>query len=365
MQKAYAASRIFDGEKWLEDQTLFLHQGTIEKITATHDEAGPSITRSFTGLTLVPAFIDVQVYGAAGKLFSAFPTADTLKLMQETFSKQGAVLFQPTLATNTLDLFRQAIDAVRTYREQGGQGVHGLHLEGPWIHPAKRGAHQKEWIHEPTFQEVKDLLDYGSGVITMITLAPEVCPPEVLDLLVRRGIILSAGHSQASYRQAMEAFDGGFRTVTHLFNAMSPFHHREPGMVGATWEHPGVLASIIPDGHHVSYEVLAIAKKLMGPRLFAITDAVTETDRGPYQHQLAGDKYEADGILSGSSLSMYQAFYNLVRHAGVEKGEALRMCSLYPAKLLGVEHRYGRIAPGYAGQFLVLNDQLDMVDVII
>jgi N-acetylglucosamine-6-phosphate deacetylase len=125
------------------------------------------------------------------------------------------------------------------------------------------------------------------------------------------------------------------------------------------------MASVIPDGHHVDYAAIAIAKKIMGQRLFAITDAVTETAEGPYQHHLVGDKYESNGILSGSALSMYQAFYNLVHYVGIEVGEALRMCSLYPAQVLNVHDRYGKIVPHYAGQFVVLDKQLKLADVII
>jgi N-acetylglucosamine-6-phosphate deacetylase len=159
-------------------------------------------------------------------------------------------------------------------------------------------------------------------------------------------------------------FEKGITTVTHLFNAMSPLHHREPGLVGAAFQHDSVMASIIPDGHHVDFMAIAIAKKLMGERLFAITDAVTNTTHGLYQHHRVGDKYECNGILSGSALSMYDCFYNLVNKLGFEIEEALRMCSLYPARALGVEHQYGKIAPGFAAQFVVFNKQLKLGDPI-
>jgi N-acetylglucosamine-6-phosphate deacetylase len=269
------------------------------------------------------------------------------------------------LATNTIDIFKKAIDAVRAYWTKGGQGVYGLHLEGPWINGIKRGAHVKEWIHSPSFEEVKDVLEYGRGVIKMITIAPEVCSDPIIDLILSENIILSAGHSDATYQEAVRGFDKGISTVTHLYNAMSSLHHREPGLVGATLYHGKVCSSIIPDGYHVDYVAIAIAKKIMGDRLFAITDAVTETSSGPYQHQLAGDKYECNGVLSGSALSMHKAFKNLVEHAGVEVAEALRMCSLYPAKVLGCDDQHGKIAPKAAGQFLVLDKQLNLVEVII
>jgi N-acetylglucosamine-6-phosphate deacetylase len=284
--------------------------------------------------------------------------------MQDVFSKEGTCLFQPTLATNTIEVFKQSIDAVRAYWQGGGKGVQGLHLEGPWINPVKRGAHVESLVQKPVLSEVKDLLEYGKGVIKTITLAPEMCPQEVIDLILSYDIIISAGHSNASYREATASFSNGISTVTHLYNAMSPLHHREPGLTGAAMLHTDVAASIIPDGHHVDFEVIAIAKKMMGERLFAITDAVTETKEGPYQHYLAGDKYECNGTLSGSALSMHEAFYRLVTKAGIETGEALRMCSLYPARVLKMEHLYGKIAPGFAAQFVVLNKQLKLVEVI-
>ncbi len=284
--------------------------------------------------------------------------------MQDEFLKQGTVLFLPTAATNTGAVFKKCIDAVKNYWNKNGKGVFGLHLEGSWLNEEKSGAHVKEWIHQPTIEEAKELLEYGKGIIKMITIAPEKCSKEVIQLIASYNIVISAGHSNIGYEQAVKSFDNGVNAVTHLYNAMSPLQHRNPGLVGATFNHKKVVASIIPDGHHVNYAAVSIAKKQMGERLFAITDAVTETKSGPYQHQLAGDKYECNGVLSGSALSMHKAFLNLVHHAGIEVSEALRMCSLYPARLLKCEGQYGIIALQSKAQFLVLNKQLALMDVI-
>lgn len=365
MQKAYSAYKIFNGESWLGDHAVIISEGLIEDIVST-SQLPPDIEhRKFPDNFFVPAFIDVQVYGAAQKLLSAYPGVATLQAMQQQFAKEGTFLFQPTVATNTIEVFKKCIDAVRDYWKTNGKGVHGLHLEGPWLNEIKRGAHIKECIHSPSLQEVKDLLEYGEGVVTMITLAPEICSSEVIELILKHNIVISAGHSNATYLQATQSFGSGIKAVTHLYNAMSSLHHREPGLVGAALQHANVMASVIPDGHHVDYAAIAIAKKLMGPRLFAITDAVTETDQGPYQHYLVGDKYESNSILSGSALSMHQAFYNLVHYVGIEAGEALRMCSLYPAQVLNVHNRYGKITPQYNGQFVVLDKQFKLADVII
>lgn len=364
MQRIFSASRIFTGNEWLTDHAIVVKDKKIESLLPKNQTADSAITKEYRDLSIIPGFIDAQVYGAGGKLFAAFPDAETLKLMEEIFLKAGTFLFVPTVATNTLDLFKKCIDAVKEYWKQGGKAVYGLHLEGPWIHPAKRGAHVEKWIHSPKLEEVKDLLDYGDGVISMITLAPEVCDQEVIDLIHSKNIVVSAGHSNATFEVATNSFKSGINTVTHLYNAMSGLHHREPGLVGAVLHHDKVKASIIPDGHHVDYVAISIAKKLMKERLFAITDAVTETTEGPYQHQLAGDKYECNKILSGSAISMHDAFINLIRHAGIDEAEALKMCSIYPAKAIGCDDRFGKIAPGYPGQFLVIDKQLAIVEMI-
>lgn len=355
------AEKLFTGTDWLYNHEIRIEAGIIQSVASNLNSG---FVNSDSETFLAPAFVDFQVYGAAQKLFAVYPVAETLQTMQDVFSKKGTCLFQPTLATNTLEVFKKGIDAVREYWKSGGKGVAGLHLEGPWIHPSKRGAHIESLIHPPSVEEVQELLAYGVDVIKTITIAPEVCSSEVLDLLLSAGVVLSAGHSNATYAQALESFEKGIPAVTHLYNAMSPLHHREPGMVGAVFCHSKVIASVIPDGYHVDFAALTLAKKFMGERLFAITDAVTETSEGAYQHHLVGDKYECNGTLSGSAISMYDAFCNLVKMAGIEIDEALRMCSLYPARALQMGHLYGKIAPGYAAQFVVVNKQLDLVEVI-
>lgn len=361
MQKMLDGEKIFTGTEWLYNHRIVIKDGTVQSIEPIPD--APPVNNN-PETFLAPAFVDFQVYGAAQKLFAVYPTDDTLHTMNEVFSKEGTALFQPTLATNTPDVFKKGIDAVREYWREGGKGVAGLHLEGPWINPTKRGAHIESLVHSPSVEEVKDLLAYCKGIIKTITVAPEVCSDEVMALLLSSGVVVSVGHSNANYQQATESFEKGIPVVTHFYNAMSPLHHREPGLVGATLQHDKVQASIIPDGHHVDFAAIAIAKKLMGSRLFAITDAVTETTEGNYKHHLIGNKYECNGTLSGSAISMYQAFYNLVNKVGIEVEEALRMCALYPARVLGMDQLYGKIAPGSAAQFVVLDKRLNLVDVI-
>lgn len=361
--KAYSATKIFTGSDWLKGQCVITENGWIRDIVPASAVPSSVECEQLNGM-LAPAFIDLQIYGAFGKLLAVYAETDSLVKLNEYCRRGGAAYCLPTVATNTYEVFRQSIDAVREYWKQGGEGVLGIHLEGPWINPVKKGAHIESLIHSPSLQQAKDLLEYGKGIIRMITLAPEVCSAEVIDLVLSYGIVISAGHSNASYEQAMESFKKGITTVTHLYNAMSPLQHRSPGLVGAAMDDKKVMSSIIPDGHHVDFAAIRIARQIMGDRLFVITDAVTETDRGGYQHYLAGDKYEAGGILSGSALTMGRSVQNLVNHVGVDLAEAIRMCSLYPAQVIGLQHELGKIEKGFRAKMVLLNEQNEPLGVI-
>lgn len=360
----YTAERIFTGDEWLVDTVVIAEDGWIKDVIPVTSLPAETTLQRFDDCIIAPAFIDLQLYGAYGKLLAVYPEADSLHKINDYCLKGGAALCLPTVATNTYDVFHQCIDAVRKYWQEGGKGIAGLHLEGPWINPVKRGAHIQSLIHSPTAQQVKDLLTYGKDVIKMITLAPEVCSSEIIAMILQEGIIISAGHSNATYEEAKQGFASGITTVTHLYNAMSPLQHRQPGLVGAVMDDDAVMASIIPDGHHVDYAAIRIAKAVMKERLFVITDAVTDTTEGYYPHQLAGDKYEAGGVLSGSSLQLNQAVKNLVTHAGIELGEALRMCSRYPARVIGWENRMGKIAAGFQVPMLAMDTNFVVKEVL-
>lgn len=355
--KVYIAEKIFTGDEWLDDHAIIIDGEIIKEVVPKHElPAGLKLYDPGSEI-IFPAFIDLQIYGANGKLLSEYPTAEALTELYDYCRRGGAAYCMPTVATNHYDVFKKAIDAIRIYSSNGGEGVLGIHLEGPWINPDKRGAHIESLVRAPSLGEVKELLEYGKGVIKIITLAPEQCSNEVIDLILSNGIVISAGHSNATYKQAKESFRNGIKAVTHLYNAMSPLQHREPGLAGAAMDDDTVMASIIPDGYHVDYAAVRIAKAVMNERLFVITDAVTQTDKGPYQHELAGDKYEAAGILSGSALTMQVAMSNLVNHCGIEMGEAIRMCSLYPARLMGLDHELGKIGKGYRAKLVAINQE--------
>ncbi len=358
--KTYLAKSIFTGNEILLQHAVVVENKLIVDILPSNKINSDTEIIDFKNSIIAPAFIDLQLYGAYKRLLAVYPDAESIKAIYEYSKAGGCSHCMPTVATNTYETIFRCIDAVKDYWSNDGKGILGLHVEGPWISKEKRGAHKEEWIFSPTIEQAKELLEYGRDVIKIITLAPEVCRKEIIHLVHSYNIIISAGHTNAGYQQATQSFNT-IKTATHLYNAMSALQHREPGMVGAVLDHDKVFCSIVPDGYHVSFPAIRIAKKIMGERLFAITDAVTETSEGFYQHILEGDKYTANGILSGSALTMNKCVKNFVENCNITIDEALRMCSLYPAKVINKENELGLIATGRKANMVVLNNELDVL----
>ena len=359
MSAFYAAQELYTGTEWISEVTVEVNNGKIIGISKEgydHKNAFPLI---------VPALIDLQIYGADGKLLSEFPDSDCIEKTYQYCLKGGAAFFQPTVASQTTEIIYKAIDAVKAYKTNGGMGCIGLHIEGPWINAQKKGAHQENIIHNPTLQEVQKILDYGKQWISMITLAPEVCSKEIIDLIQSNGIVVSAGHSNATYDMATEFFNQNIGVATHLFNAMSAFQHRAPGMVGALFNHQKAMCSLVADGYHVDFNAIKIAKQVMGDRLFCITDAVTATHTGIYQHALNGDKYECDGTLSGSALTQIKSMNNLVNEVGVDLGEAIKMCSVYPANVMNIAGINAHIGINENANLLCLSADRELLKMVV
>lgn len=361
--KTYLAERIFTSNEMLQQHAVIVTDDIVIDIVPATDINAEAAIINHQNALIAPAFIDLQLYGAYGKLLSAHPTDETVKAIYDYSKSGGASHCMPTVGTSTYETIFECIDAIKDYWNKGGKGVLGLHVEGPWISVAKRGAHNAEWIFSPTIQQAKELLDYGKGIIKIITLAPEVCSPEIVELVQAYNMVVSCGHSNASFEQATTAFNS-IKTATHLYNAMSGLEHRKPGVVGAIFDHASVNCSIVPDGYHVNFPAIRIAKKIMGERLFAITDAVTETQEGYYTHTSDGDKYTANNILSGSALTMVKCVKNFVEHCNITIAEALRMCSLYPAKVIHKEHELGSIAKDKKANFVVLDSNFNVLETI-
>ncbi|QNK62695.1 N-acetylglucosamine-6-phosphate deacetylase [Pedobacter sp. PAMC26386] len=357
-------SKFFKDEQLITDATVLIADGIIKDITQDAVPAGYEIVDG-EGNYLSPGLIDLQIYGSGGNLFSAYPTVETLQQMDADLVGKGTTGFLVCLATNTIAVFKEAIAAAKAYR-QHARAFLGLHLEGPYLNPKRLGAHPIEYVHKATLEEVKGLIEAADGVVKMMTIAHELQDDEVINYLLEQGIVLSLGHSDANLEQANHAFNSGFTTTTHLYNAMPSIHHRSPNLPTAVFNHPTVMASIIADGAHVDLEVVKMSYKLMPERLFLITDAVTACTIGPYKHQLEGSRYVTpEGTISGSNITLLDAVSNCVKYCDIPLSAALAMASAYPARVLKMDDQYGQIAIGKAADLLLISDQLTLQKVFV
>ncbi len=355
MLTALTNGTIYSGDKTITGKTLLIEKDKISAIIDNDSIPGNTETIDCSGNIIAPGLIDLQIAGAGGYLFSANPNEKALQVITENILKEGTTSFLLVLPTNSPEVYREAIRAVRSNPHPS---VLGLHLEGPYISKTKRGAHTIEYIKRLDIKEIEALLDEADGVIKMITLAPEVSDREIIKLLKDSGVVVCAGHSNATFREAVEGFNCGITATTHLFNAMSQFHHRDPGLPGATFITENIFASIIADGIHVDYNTISIAKKIMKDRLYLVSDAVEENNRGEYLHVRQTDRFTLpDGTLSGSALSMMKAVQNCVEHIGIPLDESLRMATSYPARLMGLQDR-GKIEPGLKADLIVFDSDL-------
>ncbi|MEO8794477.1 MAG: N-acetylglucosamine-6-phosphate deacetylase [Daejeonella sp.] len=355
---ALSAARIFTGAETLHNKTILIDQDKIKGIVDSQEIPSGYEIINFANSSIAPGLIDLQVYGSGGKLFGGKPTVDALQQMESDFLKQGCTGFMATVATNSTEIVLQAIESAKLFRKQTKGAFLGLHLEGPFLNSKKRGAHPENLIRKAILNELKEWINSAQGEIKIITIAPELQDMEVIEYLLSENIIISAGHSNATFTEAEVFFKSGIQAATHLFNAMPQIHHREPGLATAIFKSKP-FASIIADGVHVSYPMIDMAKELLGEKLFLITDAVTETNEGIYPHIFKEDRYVMpDGTLSGSCLSMFQAVRNCVKHTNIQLDEALRMASTYPSNLIQNQTKAGYIKADYPANLVVFNEQL-------
>lgn len=362
-ESVYLAERIFTGEVFMEQHGILVKNGIVAAVIPVAKIPQTVPCKDLGKTTLAPAYTDLQINGAGGLMFSASPSVEALKELYKYSLKGGATHFMATLPTNSAAVMQKAITAVLDYQKMGLPGLLGLHLEGPYLNPVKKGAHIEAYIQTPTLESVTKLTEEGQGCIRIMTIAPERCPDEVIQYLTDKGIILSAGHSNATYQQAMHAFSLGVEMCTHLYNAMSPFSHKDAGLVGAAFD-SAVYTGIIPDGIHVNPTAVRTAFRLMKNRLFFVTDAITATQSDSYHYLFKGDRYEtANGTLAGSCLTMQTAVQKAIR-MGIDPAEALKSASLIPAKAIGREKELGRIAKGYPLNWVVLDRDYTVIDTI-
>jgi N-acetylglucosamine-6-phosphate deacetylase len=354
MDQALINASIFTGEERLENKALLISDGKIHSIVEPEKiPVGFKIT-DLKGFMIAPGLIDLQIYGSGGKLFGALPDEEGLEQMENDLISQGTTGFFATAATNSDEVVLKAIDAAKAYRKRATGNFLGLHLEGPYLNAKRKGAHPENYIKKGTLSEIKNWVERAEGELKMMTIAPELQDQDLIDFLHSNNIIISAGHSDATYEEALSFLNNPVQAATHLYNAMPPIHHRAAGLVPAIFK-VKPYTSIVADGVHVSFPMIELAKRELGDRLFLITDAVTESNEGVYQHEFKGDRYSMpDGTLSGSCLTMLKAVENCVLKVGISLEEALRMASTYPARLIGDKNR-GVIKPGGRADIVVFN----------
>ena len=316
------------------------------------------------GAMLLPGFIDVQVNGGGGVLFNQAPTVETIRRIGAAHRRYGSTGFLPTLISDDPDVMSNALLAVEQGLAEGVPGLLGIHLEGPYLARARKGVHDARYFHAPGSEELALLCARHRGV-RMITLAPDQVPLDSIRMLADAGVIICAGHTAADYATTRAALDAGVRGFTHLFNAMTPFGSREPGVVGAALEDPNSWCGIIVDGHHVHPASLrvAIAAKARG-KMMLVTDAMPPVGADSPEYVLNGEIIivkdgicqTAQGVLAGSALDMASAVRNSVQMLGLPLDEAVRMASTYPADFLGIGASHGRIAEGCQADLVLMDD---------
>lgn len=356
--------KFFRDGKLVTDSSVLIENGLIKGFTSEDIPAGYEIIDA-EGNYVTPGMIDLQIYGSGGNLFSACPTVETLKQMDDYLISTGTTGFLVCVPTHGLEVYAEAIAAAKAYLPQA-KAFLGLHLEGPYLNPARLGAHPVEFVHKATLEGVRALLAQADGVVKMMTVAAELQEKEVIQYLLDQGIVLSLGHSDANFEQANQAYAAGFTTTTHLFNAMPSIHHRNPNLPAAVFNHPTAMAGIIADGAHIDFEILKMSYKIMPERLFLITDATTACSTGPYQHRLSGATYVTpEGTISGAAITLLKAVQNCVNHCNIPLSEALKLASGHPAKVLNLSGKRGEIAAGKLADLLLLTEELNLRKVFV
>ena len=365
---AITNARIFDGTTFHDSKSVIVRNGVVDAII--EDAALPKGLNVIDGQgqTLAPGLIDVQVNGGGGVLLNDQPTVDGVRAIMQAHRKYGTTAMLPTLITDYRDKMEEAISAVSEAIDVGVPGIVGIHLEGPYLNPQRKGVHSADIIR-PMEDDAVELLTSLPNGRTLVTMAPEKATKGTIKKLADKGVLVCAGHTAGTYGDIENAIDEGLRGFTHLFNAMSPLSHREPGVAGAAMADDATWCGLIADGYHVHPAVLKIAihAKATG-KIMLVTDAMPTVGADDKRFTLGGEEITAtngrcalaDGTLAGSDLDMISAVKNCVEMVGLDLGEALRMASLYPAEFLKLDDKMGRIAPGYQADMILFDDAFNV-----
>ena len=369
LKTALVNGRIFDGESLHKGLCVVFEGDKISSLAPEQEIVESGLDRhDLQGHILAPGLVDIQVNGGGGVMFNDAPSIETIRTMGAAHRQFGTTGFLPTLISADSETMERAVDAVRQAISEDVPGVLGIHLEGPFLNPEYAGIHDAGKFCRLD-ERMFNLLTSLDGGRMLITLAPELTTPEMISRLSAQGVLVFGGHSSASYEQVRSALEAGLRGFTHLFNTMTPFGSREPGMVGAALEDRDSFFGIIADGHHVhpaSFSV-AVAAKRKG-RALLVTDAMATVRSDQETFQLRGETVAVvdgccrlpDGRLAGSDLDMITAVRNAAKFASIDHFEALRMASSYPAHALGLDSSLGFIKPGYRANLIELDDELNL-----
>ncbi|MFS1423684.1 N-acetylglucosamine-6-phosphate deacetylase [Shewanella sp. 10N.286.48.B5] len=357
MRQTLIADGFFDGQQFHQDAVISIEDGHIIALDSVSNAKEVRLQG-----TLVPGFVDVQVNGGGGALFNSAPTLDCIETIGRAHAQFGTTGFLPTLITDKVEVMAQAADAVAEAIKLQSAGVLGIHFEGPHLSVPKKGVHPQSFIRSISDEELAIFSRQDLG-IKVVTLAPENVSVEVIKTLIANDVKVCLGHSNADYDTVLAALNAGANGFTHLFNAMSGFGSREPGMVGAALESDAAWCGLIVDGHHVHSATAKVALKAKPQgKIMLVTDAMppvgldddasfelfgTEVIR-------QGDRLNAkSGELAGCVLDMVGAVNNTVSMLGLSYEEALRMASLYPAQYLQ-QANLGTIAVGQRADLVLL-----------
>ena len=367
MRSALVNGRVLTAEGLVSGTVVLISGSRIEALTNLEDSRCRDAVRvDLQGQLLLPGFIDVQVNGGGGVLFNDDPSLESIRAIGAAHRRFGTTGFMPTLISDDLDTIGQAIAAVQSALDSGVPGVLGIHIEGPFLNWARRGVHDEKHLRLLESGLVSLLCRLRSGR-TLLTLAPEMTTTDMIAALAAAGVLISAGHSNATYTETTAAIAHGVRGFTHLFNAMARLEPRQPGIAGAALYDTGTWCGIIVDGHHVDPVMLKLALRCKRhDRFMLITDAMPPVGSSLSSFVLQGKTItvadgvcsDANGTLAGTALDMATAVRNAVSLLDLNIAEAARMASEYPAEFLGLGAELGRIAPGYRANLTLLNDEL-------
>ncbi|WPB79286.1 N-acetylglucosamine-6-phosphate deacetylase [Archangium violaceum] len=376
MTRILTGARLFTGERMLEDHGLVLEGERIRAVVPLDAvPAGAQVERLPEGTLLVPGFLDAQVNGAGGVLFNDTPTPEAALAIAAAARRSGTTGLLPTFITDAPGRMREACESALEAMRRPASGVLGIHLEGPFISGERPGVHESRFIRVPDAGEVDYLCTLperlaGQGGRLVVTLAPECVDDAVIGRLAAAGVVLSAGHTAATYERTREALAAGVRGFTHLFNAMPPAQSRQPGPVVAALEADEAWCGVIADGIHVHPAMLRLLVKSKPPgRVFLVTDAMPPVGTEASSFTLYGRTIlrregrlvTGNGTLAGADIDMVTAVRNCVRLLGLPLEECLRMASLHPASYLGLDGQLGRLAPGYRADLTLLREDLTVL----